>query len=162
LKHIYGSRPALPDGTTYLLGFDIEDPALDKNHKYMIFRLALAGIASVYWKRRPGRGHLEIYTDRPVDRKAFYAHLIRVCSDLAAVPEVFPIDNNLNDRSDYGYSWPLYYRIDNRVIESPAEFLFPDRPGELVSSSGYQSDRAGPEPFVVYENGEVSRGSGRR
>ena len=147
LTHIYGSRPALPDGTTSLLGFDIEDPELDKSHTYMMFRLALAGIASVYWKRRPGRGHLEVYTDTPVDRKAFYAHVVRVSPDLAKVPEVFPIgsDQNTNgdDRSDYGYSWPLYYRSENQVIECAAEFMFPDRPGELVVSSGYTSDRAG-------------------
>src|SRR6266536_571434 len=152
VKHIYGSRPALPNGTTYLLGFDLDTAELDKSHKYMMFMLALAGIASVYWKRRPGRGHLEIYTDRPVDRKAFYTHAVRVCPDLAQVPEVFPIgsDQNANgdDRSDYGYSWPLSYRIDNKVIECSAEFMFPDRPGELVSSSGYQSDRPGLEHLL--------------
>jgi len=147
LNHLYGSRPALPNGTTYLLGFDLDAPELDKKHRYMMFRLALAGIASAYWKRRPGRGHLEVYTDAPVDRRAFYAHLLRICPDLAAIPECFPVGSDQNtggaDRADFGYSWPLWYRIDDQVYECAADFMFPDRPGELVSSPGIKSDRAG-------------------
>jgi len=146
-EHIYGSRPALPDGTTYLLGFDCDTPELEKKYRYIMFRLALAGIASVCWKRRLGRFHLEVYLDRAVDRKAFYAFLLRICPDLAAIPECFPVGSDQNtggqDRSDFPYSWPLWYRIGEQVYACAADFMFPDRPGELVSSPGIQSDRAG-------------------
>ena len=146
-EHIYGSRPALPDGTTYLFGGDCDTPELEKKYRYMMFRLALAGIASAYWKRRPGRGHLEVYLDRAVDRKALYAFLLRICPDLSAIPECFPVGSDQNtggaDRSDFPYSWPLWYRIGEQVYECAADFMFPDRPGELVSSPGIRSDRAG-------------------
>ena len=145
LRHIYGSRPALPDGTTYVLGFDCDTPELDGQHSEWMKQLAAGGLSSVYWKRRPGRGHFEIYIGVPVDRRAAYAYVLKLCPGLAAVPEVFPIGKDQNtggsDRADYGYSWPLYYRIGNVVTECEAEIL---TPLDLMpmKSTGIQSDRA--------------------
>lgn len=143
LQHIYGSRPARDDGTTYVFGADCDKPELDAQHQDWQKQLASAGIASIYWMRRPGRGHLEVYTDQPVDRKAFYAHLLNVCPGLAAIPECFPIGKDQNiggdDRADFPYSWPLYYRTGNQVVECAAEVMFPGDPAPMCST-GIQSD----------------------
>ncbi len=144
LAHIYGSRPSRDDGTTWLLGFDCDTPELDGQHLAWMQLLATAGIPSVYWKRRPGRGHLEVYVDCAVDGKAFYAHLTQICPGLLEVPEVFPIGSDQNtggvDRADFGYSWPCFYRIGNAAHECEAEVIFP---GDQVAmkSTGIQSDR---------------------
>lgn len=144
LPHIYGSRPAWPDGTTYLLGFDCDTPELDSQHRAWQAQLAEAGIPSVYWNRRLGRGHLEIYTNQAVDRKAFYAWVISVCPGLAAIPEAFPVGSDQNtggvDRSNFGYSWPLYQRIGDRVTECSVEAMSPARLDKVYECKGVQSD----------------------
>jgi hypothetical protein len=144
IAHIYGSRPAYDDGTTYLLGFDCDTPEQGAQHLEWMTQLARAGIPSVYWKRRPGRGHLELYTDKAVDRKAFYAHVVSVCPGLAAIPECFPVGSDQNtggvDRADFGYSWPCYYRVANQVMECAAEVLFACDQVPM-KSTGIQSDR---------------------
>ena len=138
LAHIYGSPLRLSDGRTWVLCFDFDDkqPELDAHHLDYLVALAGAGAAPVYWRRRPGRGHLEIYFDRPVDPRSAYAWVIGVCPELASAAECYPYSGKHNGR----VSWPLYQRIGNAVTECPAEVMWLGDQA-AIESTGIQSDR---------------------
>ncbi len=134
-EHIYGSRMYGADGSTSVVTYDFDDkqPEHDRNHVEYMTRLAQTGIASLYFKRRPGRGHLEIHFTRPVDALAAHQWMSSIVPELAKV-ECFPIVGK------QAVSWPLYQRIGNVVTECEIEAMSPADPGRFFGCKGVKSD----------------------
>jgi len=84
-EHIYGSRMDRANGSTWILTGDFDDkhPEHDRNHVEYMTDLAQVGIASLYFQRRPGRGHLEMYFTSPVDALAARQWIISIVPELA-------------------------------------------------------------------------------
>lgn len=148
IARIYGSASLnTDDETTYKLEFDFDDdqPEFDEHHEEYLQAFASAGAAPVYWKRRQGTGHFALYFDRPVDARAAYLWTINVCPDLAGCDECYPIGDKRINR----ISWPLWYRIGNKVTECPVAAMLPSLPGELITCAGIKSDRARLEEIIA-------------
>src|SRR6266568_445750 len=133
-EHIYGSRMERANGSTWVLTGDFDDkhPEHDRNHVEYMTRLAQVGIASLYFLRRPGRGHLEMYFTSPVDALAARQWIISIVPELATA-EWFP----------YGkqpVSWPFYQRIGNTVTECAVEAMHPDRLDSMGRCKGVRSE----------------------
>jgi hypothetical protein len=133
-EHIYGGRMDRANGSTWFLTGDFDDkhPEHDARHVEFMTRLAAAGIASLYFQRRPGRGHIEIYFTRLVDALSARQWIISIVPELATA-EWFP----------YGkqpVSWPFYQRIGNTVTECAVEAMHPDRPGSMGRCKGVRSE----------------------
>lgn len=173
LEHIYGSNLRNTDGTTQVLSFDI-DTTERALRKYDYLRLlSNAGAAPIYWSRRPGRAHLELYFDAPVDAQAAYEWAISVCPLLAEFEECYPVQGN-EDKRKQRLSWPLWYRVDNQVMECAAVAMRPgaDKP---IHCAGIKSDPEGlraivaqavipaaliPEPIVTQASDETPTPAG--
>ncbi len=138
LGHIYGSIPLNTNGTTQLLSFDCDttERALRKND--ILRMLANAGASPICWQRRPGRWHLEIYFDTPINAQAAYQWAIQACPLLAEFEECYPV-KGIEDKRNQRLSWPLWYRDGDQVIECQASALFPSMDSPIYSA-GVQSD----------------------
>ncbi len=132
-EHIYGSRLPQADGSTWLVCYDFDGGEHDARHGEYMTRLAQVGIASLYFKRRPGRGHLEIHFTRPVDALAAHQWIVSIVPELAEC-ECFPIVGN------QALSWPLWQRIGDVVTECEVEAMSPAEPGRVFACKGVKSD----------------------
>ncbi len=137
--HLYGSRLQRADGKTWVLAWDFDDtqPAFDEQHESILRALAHAGAAPVYWQRRTGRGHLELYFDRPVDPQAGKRWAEAVVPTLQEVKECYPCCGK------NALSWPLWQRIGDQITACEMVVGYPWQPEQLLSSPGIDLDRHG-------------------
>jgi len=139
LDHIYGSNPLFEDGSTYFLWFDFDEkqPEHDAHYKEYMAQLAAGGVASLYFPRRPGRGHFGIALNARVDAQAAYDFVIALCPALATVNECFPIGDKVKQR----ISWPFFQRIGDQVQACRCIAMMPS--GVLLRSDGIVANRRG-------------------
>lgn len=119
--HIYGSRAL----GKLVFDFDDKHPEHDRDHLLYMNALAEEGIASIYFSRRPGRGHLEIPFDESSDPQAAYRWIIGIVPELATVPEVYPV-KGIEDKRNCPISWPFWQRIGDQVTECRVEAISPE------------------------------------
>jgi len=139
LHHIYGSNPLFEDGSTYFLHFDFDEkqPEHDAHYKEYMTQLAAGGVASLYFPRRPGRGHFIVAFDARVEAQAAYDFVIALCPALATVNECFPIGDKVKQR----ISWPFFQRIGDIVHACKCIAMMPS--GVLLRSDGIHVNRRG-------------------
>src|SRR6266567_4497305 len=131
-EHVYGSRVYTADGFTWLLCYDIDQKHLDERHIEFMTRLAAAGVASLYFQRRPGRGHLEIHFTSLIDALAAHQWILSIVPELAGC-EWFP-------HGKQPLSWPLWQRIGSEVTECATEAMHPDRLDCMDCCKGVRSE----------------------
>lgn len=139
LDHIYGSNPLFEDGSCYFLWFDFDEkqPEHDAHYKEYMAQLAAGGVASLYFPRRPGRGHFGIAFNARVEAQAAYDFVIALCPQLGTVNECFPIGDKVKQR----ISWPLFQRIGSQVQACKCIGMTPS--GIRLVSDGIVANRRG-------------------
>jgi hypothetical protein len=115
--HLYGSWLGDQTGKTRVLAFDNDGDIPIGTLREAMTDLAGAGAWPIYWARRSGRGHLEIYFDDDVDRDAARAWAISCAPRLSQISECYPLPGIGN-----ALSWPLWYRVGHQVQASTAYF----------------------------------------
>jgi hypothetical protein len=141
LRHVYASQLNDEDGLSWILAGDIDGKRISL--LTLMRDLAKAGIASAAWRGRPGRWHIETYWSERVNPQAAHNRLLRAAPLWAEINEVFPIHNGKTNRINHRLGWPLYHRIDDKVIPRKSLFMFPDNPGKAIRHPGIVADREG-------------------
>jgi hypothetical protein len=168
VDHVYGSRPALGRGRSWLLSFDVDHQPL-RVMLELARQLAGAGWPCVVWQRGHG-GKLELYFDAPVLALAAFEVALGAAPGLAAIStEAFPVNPGLpwQNRVNCGYSWPLF-RLEGarsaggQVVACP---MYAFAGAQEWHSPGWRDDAVticAALPQVVIAAGRIPADSGER
>jgi hypothetical protein len=128
------------------LGIDLDKPEQSNRWRDILMELVAAGAIPIFWQRKRGRGHLELYFNERVCPDAARAWCISVSPilcELAGSIEWFPGPARYKNP----LSWPLYQRVGSVVSACTGYVVLPDGPGELIEVSA--ADREGLAAVVI-------------
>ena len=118
-ENIYGSQLRQVDGKTWVWSADIDtrDKEVYSRLDEFLSRLASAGAFPIAWLRSDGSAHVEIYFSETVLPEEADAWIFSIVPEFSALKERYPVTTTNK------LSWPLYYRIGNKVYPCTARYM---------------------------------------